>query len=452
MVTLGQLSHSSVVKVAAKKPPLVSPYFVLRKKPWEVMVNYLVTAPSSRQRIFPITGMGGCGKTQLVSYFLQEYPLLYAQTVYVDASSSSSIKSDLQTWVRTIGEGPDHGAWEDALRMLNAPPQSEQWVLILDNADDPALDLKLFLPKNVNVTILVTSRNRNLSNLSTTKHLELGEMSADEALAVMRLASRRQMPLPDKELDSATTLMRELGYLAVALVQAGTYCYQLSSTIGEYLSLFKTHRTELMKGRGNTSLDNYERAVYATLDLSYNKLPQDAKDFFHLISFFHHTEIPLSAFTRAADNDFEDPQRYLPRPDSHTNTISDLKITLCNQGKWSDFTIQRIIGDLRSFSLVTASSLDNSLFLHLHPLIQTWSRDRSSNLSQRFQAMAIQILVACGSNDWSLNQYLLPHIQDTLHQVQRQDLHVNDLMSFGKVVKQQGHYPEVANLFEVALS
>jgi putative protein kinase ArgK-like GTPase of G3E family len=71
---------SSNIKIAAKKPPAVSPYFVRRDKEWEKLVYHLVTSPSSRQKILPVTGMGGCGKTQLVSYFLQEYPTLYVHS------------------------------------------------------------------------------------------------------------------------------------------------------------------------------------------------------------------------------------------------------------------------------------------------------------------------------------------------------------------------------------
>ncbi|KIM21557.1 hypothetical protein M408DRAFT_102455, partial [Serendipita vermifera MAFF 305830] len=72
-VTLSQLGQPSNIRMMAKKAPSVSPYFVLREKPWRIMVDHLVISPSSKQKVFPITGMGGCGKTQLVSYFLQEH-------------------------------------------------------------------------------------------------------------------------------------------------------------------------------------------------------------------------------------------------------------------------------------------------------------------------------------------------------------------------------------------
>jgi len=87
------------------------------------MVHHLVVMPSTNQKIFAITGMGGCGKTQLVSYFLQEKgsmyvhfqqksmdtpnDIRYTQVIFVDASSLSTIKADLQTWVRSF-DGQEH--------------------------------------------------------------------------------------------------------------------------------------------------------------------------------------------------------------------------------------------------------------------------------------------------------------------------------------------------------
>ncbi|KIM28992.1 hypothetical protein M408DRAFT_329034 [Serendipita vermifera MAFF 305830] len=461
-ITLSQINHSSSIKVVAKKAPSVSPYLVLRKKPWETMVNYLVSSTGSRQKIFPITGMGGCGKTQLVSYFLQEYPNLYAQTVYVDASSSSSIKADFQTWARTLGGGHERDAWEDAIRTLSDVTQGEQWALVLDNVDDPTLDLIPFLPKHVHLTILITSRNRNLGNLSTTYHLELGEMDVEEAMTALLQAARRQLPLSEQEIYSAQNLLKELGCLAVALVQAGTYCYQFSSTtqgvfrpytFSQYLSLFNSRRAELMKKDGPTSLDNYQRGVYATLDLSYKALPQESRDFLHFISFFHHTDIPLAAFAKAASNGFEDPFAYLARPQDHQAIKSELRDLLCTDAEWNELRVQGLVHTLRSFSLVTASSIDDLLFLQLHPLIQTWSRDMDSVTSQRYQAMTIQVLTACGSEkNFRLNRHLLPHILDIISRIDLHDLHVNDLVAYGAVHKQQGQYHKAGKLFRKSLA
>ncbi|KIM22787.1 hypothetical protein M408DRAFT_332742 [Serendipita vermifera MAFF 305830] len=459
-VTLGQLSHSSKIKVMAKKAPLVSPYFVLREKPWMIMVDHLVKSVATRQKILPITGMGGCGKTQLVSYFLQEYPTLYAQIVYVDASSFSTIKADFQTWARALGDGHERNTWEDALRVLGSVPPGEQWVLIFDNADDPSLNINGFLPRDTNLTILITSRNPDLGNLATTTHLELGEMTKEEALSAMVQAARRSLPLSDEEIESVNVLLKELGCLAVALVQAGTYCRQLSSTVGEvfrpysftqYLNLFKSHRMDLMKKSGPMSLDNYQRGVYITLDLSYRQLTQESRDFLHIISLFHYTDIPFTSFAAAAQNAFEDPKSYYPRDDSHKNTILKLKNLLWQDMGWNELYLQEIIRTLRSFSLVTASSTNDSLFLHLHPLIQAWSRDMISSTPHPYRAMAMQVLTACGNEDIKLSRFLLPHMREMLNQVGIRDMHVNDLLAFGVVAKQQGNYGRAGRILEAAL-
>jgi len=58
---------------AAKAVPSVSPYFVLRGDAWAQMESCLIEDRVERRKIFVLHGMGGCGKTQLVAYFVQEH-------------------------------------------------------------------------------------------------------------------------------------------------------------------------------------------------------------------------------------------------------------------------------------------------------------------------------------------------------------------------------------------
>lgn len=363
--------------------------------------------------------------------------------------------------MRAFGDGHERDSWEDALRLLNNPPQSARWALVLDNADDPVLNLSPFLPTSLNISVIITSRNRDLGNLSTACHLELGEMSFDESLATILNAARRQLPLSDVETQSALILLKELGYLAVALVQAGTYCYRLSSSVNDvlqpytftqYLALFYTHRAELMKKAEPASLDNYERGAYTTLDLSYKILPQAPRDFLHLISVFHHTDIPLEALATAAKNQFSDPFIYLPRPETQNDTIVELRHVLCGDTEWNELWVQELIYTLRSFSLLAATSIDDSIFLSLHPLIQIWCRDMDPVASKRYNAMVIQVLTASSNDpDFKLKRRILPQMLDILSRTSLHDLHVNDLMAFGAALRHQGHYQRAESLYETAL-
>jgi tetratricopeptide (TPR) repeat protein len=387
--------------------------------------------------------------------------LRYTKVAFIDASSSASILCDLQAWSQAVGDGHERDAWEDAIRILTSVPLEERWLLILDNADDSTLNLVPFIPKSPNLTVIVTSRNRDVGHLSTTYHLELGEMEQDEALSTLLHAARRELPLSTEEMDSVRTLVKSLGCLALALVQAGAYCHQLSShhhgvwkpfSFMRYLSLFYSHRAELMKESQLSPLDSYKRGVYSTLDLSYQALSQMHREFLHFISFFHHADIPLEVLSTAARNHFADRRTFVPRPDSQKEVVFGLNQLLCADGNWSELQVQSTIRTLQAFSLLSVTSTDDSIFLQLHPLVQAWSRDMVPSSSRHYRAMSIQSLTSCSGDEmFRLFRYMPPHILDTLGQAGRQDLHINDLMAVGITLKDQGYYQKAAEVVEVAL-
>jgi hypothetical protein len=37
------------------------------------MKRHLITSPEEKRKILVLSGMGGCGKTQMIAYFFQEY-------------------------------------------------------------------------------------------------------------------------------------------------------------------------------------------------------------------------------------------------------------------------------------------------------------------------------------------------------------------------------------------
>jgi hypothetical protein len=66
------IDRSTRIRYTAKPIPSVSPYYVVRENEWNAMNHHLVDAGEKR-KIFAITGMGGCGKTQMVAYFAEQH-------------------------------------------------------------------------------------------------------------------------------------------------------------------------------------------------------------------------------------------------------------------------------------------------------------------------------------------------------------------------------------------
>lgn len=64
-------------------PPL-TPYFVMRSHIWEAMMRALIDIPfeepEEKQRIVVLSGMGGCGKTQMAIKFAKEHLSQYASS------------------------------------------------------------------------------------------------------------------------------------------------------------------------------------------------------------------------------------------------------------------------------------------------------------------------------------------------------------------------------------
>ena len=87
--------------------------------------------------------------------YLRFYLSRFSDVFYVDASTKDTISASLITiaLAKGIGESED-----DTIGWLSR--QREAWMLVLDNADDPTLNLRPYLPSCSHGNILITSRNR----------------------------------------------------------------------------------------------------------------------------------------------------------------------------------------------------------------------------------------------------------------------------------------------------
>jgi hypothetical protein len=102
-----------------KEPPAVSPYFTVRKDVWTVMEQKLTGPRVDGLNIFVISGMGGCGKTQMVSYFVQKHSARYALNLVqydlltIEASNISFLSTLVQIRISKPTCGMQFDRWMD---------------------------------------------------------------------------------------------------------------------------------------------------------------------------------------------------------------------------------------------------------------------------------------------------------------------------------------------------
>lgn len=253
---------------------------------------------------------------------------------------------------------------EEGLRWLAA--QDDEWLLILDNADDPSLrvDLARWIPKCLHGNVIITTRNPGCRLHSPGHTVELGEMVHNEARRLLLTLSG--VDVDDNSAQVASAIVEKLGCLALAVAQAGSFVAQ-SSTLEGFLSLYEQHRAQLLRFIPRQGAVDYAWSVYTTWEMNYSELDGTAQYLVKLSSCLQFAHIQWDIFRRAfARLSFDEPTSDLL---NFFASFSDA------QQKWDELRFHLIIAQLRSFSMINLLSNDSH---SLHPLVHAWASDRMS--------------------------------------------------------------------------
>ncbi|KIY66098.1 hypothetical protein CYLTODRAFT_355661 [Cylindrobasidium torrendii FP15055 ss-10] len=369
------------------------------------------TSTTPGRQVVTIIGKGGSGKTQLALKLAEIHNGRFAHVLFVDASSTDSLRANFKKLADANGIANEVSDVLAFLAQLRA-----ELLLILDNADDPKVDLGPFIPRSGNVKVVITSRNVEVV-IHTSKSqysLELPDLGLGEAVDL--LLSRTGAGRTDINLADAQTLANTMGCLALAVTAAGAYIASSHCTIQKYIALLQKRRQDMLSRRGGQTLDGYyQGTVFSTFELSYSRLSPLAQQFLQICSFYHFADIPSIIFERAAVRfdkvDFPLVLRgeILPVPTMVEDTLVFLKNFL-TEGSWEPLWFQDIIREILSVSLMSCSGP----FLSFHPLIHQCVQDVVQD-KPRVHATALQILAISGPlsdnlESYHLAQQLLPHV------------------------------------------
>lgn len=294
---------------------------------------------------------------------------------------------------------------------------SESWILIFDNADDFPLDISQYIPACDRGVILITTRKPYCWIYDNVICYRLGPMETEEAITLLLKASGVQKLCDDSAWQTAERAVVMLGYLALAIVQAGAFIRQHSCSMEEYCEIYARHRDELSSRGSVQGHENY-RSVVAALDISLKKLEaersdsaRDAMELLQIISFLHNERIPEEVFHRA--------WKYLQNKESSAWTRSHQpNILLRHEGpEWEPGLIRKAVSLLSSYSLITR---DIKNVISLHPLVHTWARDCLQLADKRrvwvLTVSMIAASIPCTFNisDYRIRQSIVPHVKACL--------------------------------------
>lgn len=371
----------------------------------------------------------------------------YVYIFYIDASSISSLQTDLTSAIRSLGVTYLHGTYNDALAFLSHS-YGIRWLLIYDNADDPSVPVDDYFPQCDNGTIIVTTRNAQHAGLAPDSSIEIGPMDEEEAVRALLRAAQFSNGVTDDEQVQARAIVMELGCLPVAIVQAGRFC-SASRSLRNYLSIFKKQPRKLLERSNDRQQDRYRYpSAFAALSVSHKELSDVAKTLLHMLTFFHHSDIPLIALRVAVESNFEDITNYVPRPVAHEDVLRRLNECLRPGGDWDDLHIQDMLDSLEKYSIISITKSTTTQLFRFHPLTRVWAQSIIQEQDKvLYWSMAVQVMTSCSSKRHKrLRRSLLPHIHAVLDTPL--PIHPNSGAAFARLLSEYGSIDKASHIWE----
>ena len=241
----------------------------------------------------------------------------------INATSHESAKEGFALIAEIGGVDPNERAAKAWLASLEGP-----WLLIIDNADDPYLDIAELFPAGERGFILVTTRVPENTKHGTVgrKSFVFEQLESRAATTLLLKAAQLESPWDKKTMDGAGRISKALGYLPLALIHAGSAIANRLCELGGYLEYFESlwddirqakRRTKARRPKHPDSDDSEDdepyMGVYSSYEILYRRLEKggreetssksrDAIDLLRIFSFFNRENIRLDLLIAAARN------------------------------------------------------------------------------------------------------------------------------------------------------
>lgn len=368
-------------------PSIDLPHFVDRSNLFTAIETQLLDAMSSKTVV--LIGMGGSGKTQLALQFCRRAEFM--AVAWIDASSPASVLQSYRAIAKQIPNPPEPDTDEDAVMSLVKGAFHKfqrSWLVVLDNYDNPkafsARSIKEYIPlTGKNGHVLITSRHRDSARLG--QEIVVSSMTEDESV---NLLLRREAQ--GDEASESAVIASTLGYLPLALDQAGSYIRARDLQLKDFISRYEECKKSILSEtpeqwdyrRSINERSGEYLSVFTTWELSFEQLSGDEHEkgykerFLTLAAFFDNKKIAERYFKALYDAE---------KPAWMTIFGTD--------EKWDTFKFEKLLTEFRKLLLVqTLTRRNDQSYFSFHPVVRDWIQLRV-NLEKQQQAL-VELIAA----------------------------------------------------------
>lgn len=302
-----------------------------------------------------LSGLGGVGKTQIAIQYVVERKADYDGVFWVSAASRAELLSDYQKIAKTIGmtATEDSDPERVATEVLEWLESRGNWLLVLDNVDDANV-IDSHLPRLGSTGhTLITTRASDTTGLEA-QGLKVDVFLEDDAQQLLLLRAGFIHDTCEKAKAEALKIVKELGFLALAIEQAAAYIRVQLKDIYRFLPDYQIHHKQIL-AQPPKQVWTYPKVVATTWLLSFEAIKQKSVDselLLNLFAFLNPDGI-LVEFLYAGFEGLTAPLR---------TVIGD------------SFKFTNALAALEQFSLIGRA--DNGQLISIHRLVQTIVKDR----------------------------------------------------------------------------
>ena len=344
------------------------------------------------------------------------------------------------------------------------------WLLVIDNADDPKMEVEKYFPGGERGHILVTTRRPALKGLGNVGggFCELEKLEEMEAHDLLLKHAQEKTPWDEMAQSLARRITEVLGYLPLALVCAGKAIAEGITTLADYIPWFNDswERVRLQGRRSGRVVDEASKNVFAPYEAMLQALAQeesesaqDAVEVLKILSLLHHENISMDMMVKAANNppaienqlrqEMDEKEQKEPgekgmkivsKPKHWRRRFKDKLFqafswyeehilypplpSVLRNDEQRPFSIHRLraaMARLTQKSLIVSRRKNGTDVYSMHPLIHRWVRERPGmSLSERalWCQAAVTMMNQCiplpplggEDSDMQFRRQLLPHL------------------------------------------
>ena len=388
-----------------------------------------------------LQGMGGVGKTRLAIEYAWRHAKDYRALLFVSAETPGTLATGLAALAATLNL-PEQEAPQDPVKreaVLRWFARERGWLLILDNVDDEkaAAAVAGLLPQLANGVTLITARYDGFpANIET---MPLGVLKPEPARDFLLARTKGRRRDASDDAARAEELAKELGYLALALEQAGAFICAQRISFERYLAYWRDERARVVDWFDKTAMGtNHDKGLAAVFATSVARLSPNGRRLLDRVAFLAPEPIPDFLLDVPLLSSFETPPAAAPQdegsgaappfshemgegatqsatdeggaatetePPSPDPTASGHPLPLRGRGEDAPFDARAALAELYAYSLAAPTEIDDEYARHafvVHRLVQDYAR---STLQMSSDTMAIEV------TEWLLIAILKSNIE-----------------------------------------